>query len=391
MSPPVRKPPALSSWRRRLIARFALFCAVVQAPAIALLSLSLRHTFQLSTAVCIALTAHLIAWAIPLHRLLYWQDNTRSSLAHVWLFDIPYAAYSTGCFLACIPGYALGLFSLLGFSNFTTVFTPIFFIALAITTWGSTLGRVIATVRTHEVFIDRLHPDLDGLRIVQLSDIHCGPYLPRSVYRHWVSKTLSLKPDLIALTGDFITTGEGYLDDVEDLTKRLSAPLGVWACMGNHDYFQTENGVINALSRAKVKLLRNEGTVLSRGHGSLWLAGIDDLWTHRDDLEKSLANRPEGLTTVLLAHDPKSFTQAAAHGVTLTLSGHTHAGQFGLSAPDSANLGRVLHRYTAGIYRKNNCFLYVHRGLGITAVPTRVGVWPELAVITLRRATSSSP
>lgn len=384
-----RARPPINPWRRRLIARSALFCAVIQAPAAALFTLWLRPHLGLAVALALTLAAHVAAWTILLHRLTHWVDDARGPWWRAWLLDVPYAAYSTGCFLACAPGYVLALAAALGAVSFTATFAPVLALALLITGWGSTLGRVFATVREREVVVAGLHPDLDGLRVAQLSDVHCGPHLPRWVYRRWVATALARRPDLVALTGDLITTGEGYVADVEDLARALSAPMGVVACMGNHDYFQTERGVSDALDRAGVRLLRNEGEVLTRGAGRLWVAGVDDRWTKRDDLAAALREKPEGVPTLLLAHDPASFPEAVARGVELTLSGHTHAGQIGLPFPDAANLGRAFHRYTAGLYREGASALYVHRGLGITGVPTRVGVWPEVAVIVLR-ATSSS-
>ena len=362
----------------------------MQGPAAALLALWLRPHTGLVAAVALSALAPLAASPILLHRLTHWVDDARGPWWRAWLLDVPYAAYATGCFLACAPGYALALAAAFGSVRFTAAFAPVLAVALGLTAWGSTLGRFIATVRVREVVIPGLHPDLDGLRVAQLSDVHCGPHLPRWVYRRWVARALAQRPDLVALTGDLITTGEGYVADVEDLARRLSAPLGVVACMGNHDYFQTERGVSDALERAGVRLLRNAGELVSRGEGRLWLAGVDDRWTKRDDLAAALAEKPAGVPALLLAHDPVSFPEAVERGVELTLSGHTHAGQFGLPFPDSANLGRAFHRYTAGLYREGRSALYVHRGLGITGVPTRVGVWPEVAVIVLRAPTSSS-
>jgi uncharacterized protein len=112
--------------------------------------------------------------------------------------------------------------------------------------------------------------------------------------------------------------------------------------------------------------LRNRGVVVQRGAARLYVAGVDDTWTSRDDLDRALRDRPEGAPTVLLAHDPDLFPQAHARGVELTLSGHTH--------------------WTAGLYRQGRSWLYVNRGVGTTGPPARLGAPPELAVITLRRA-----
>lgn len=259
------------------------------------------------------------------------------------------------------------------------------FVGFALGVLGSTVGRMVPVVRETEVRIPGLHPDLDGYRIVQLSDVHCGPYVPRWLWRYWARRAVGAGGDLVVVTGDLITVGEGYLDDVEGFFAALSAPDGVFVCMGNHDYFQTEEGVAEAVVRGGATLLRNRGVVVPRGQGGFFLAGLDDRWSQRDDLGLTLREAPEDMPRVLLAHDPQQWAEFVARGVELTLSGHTHAGQFGLPGPLSrVNLGRLITRHTEGLYAQERSQLYVHRGVGITGVPTRVFMWPELARLVLR-------
>jgi hypothetical protein len=243
------------------------------------------------------------------------------------------------------------------------------------------VGRARAVVERREITLPGLPAALDGLRVAQLSDVHCGPYVPRWMYRAWASRASSLGADVIALTGDLITSGEGYLDDVRDLVSRLAAPHGVVACMGNHDYFGTESGVVDALRAGGARLLRNEGHALTRDGAALWVAGVDDRWTKRDDLAAALRDRPRGAPVLLLAHDPGSFPEAVAAGVALTLSGHTHGGQIGVR---NANLARLAFARAAGLFREGDSALYVNRGIGTTGPPVRVGMWPEIALLTLR-------
>jgi predicted MPP superfamily phosphohydrolase len=117
------------------------------------------------------------------------------------------------------------------------------------------------------------------------------------------------------------------------------------------------------------------------------VAGVDDTWTRRQDFDLALADRPAGMPTLLLAHDPALFPEAAARGVSLTLSGHTHGGQLGLPFfARKINLARLMTRFTTGFYRLGDASLYVNRGLGTTGPPVRVGVRPEIGLLTLRRA-----
>jgi predicted MPP superfamily phosphohydrolase len=155
--------------------------------------------------------------------------------------------------------------------------------------------------------------------------------------------------------------------------------------MGNHDYFGDGEPLISLLAGAGVRVLRNEGFVLERGGAKLYVAGIDDTWTRRDDLGRALADRPAGMTTVLLAHDPERFRLAAKQGVALTLSGHTHGGQIGVPFFYRwASLSSFTHHFNIGVYRKGKSFLYVHPGLGTTGPPMRLGIAPAVVIITLR-------
>ncbi len=381
------------------MARTLSITASFQVPAGVALALWLHrdHGLSLPLAALASLGAHLAAGMIFVHRLLHWVDDHRSPWWRTWLLEVPYSAYATSCFVAAPFGYLAMLASVvlraLGRPgpDLLDLLVPALCFGGVLGLWGTTLGRVIPVVRTVTVPVKSLPAAFEGLRVVQLSDLHLGPYVPLWMHRYWARVALRQRPDVIALTGDFITTGEGYLDEVEAFARSLSAPLGVFACMGNHDYFQTDEGVVEALRRGGVKLLRNEGELLSRAEASLWFAGVDDRWSQRDDLEAALRGAPEGVPRVWLSHDPLGFTAALARGVELTLAGHTHGGQFGLPWPfERANLARLIGRYTAGLYVRGDCSLYVHRGNGITGVPTRIGMWPEVAVLVLSRATSSS-
>ena len=137
-------------------------------------------------------------------------------------------------------------------------------------------------------------------------------------------------------------------------------------------------------------MLRNRGVELRRDGAAIWLAGVDDTWTRRHDLPRALAERPAGMPAVLLAHDPVLFPDAAARGVDLVLSGHTHGGQVAVPLfARKLNLARLMTRFTSGVYRSGTTTLYVNRGLGTTGPPVRLAVAPEIAVITLRRAATA--
>jgi len=240
-------------------------------------------------------------------------------------------------------------------------------------------------LRKRTVRIAGLPSALDGYRIGQLSDVHCGPHVPEEKVAGWVARLNGLGLDLVTVTGDLITHGSSHVEAVARALGGLRAKDGAFACMGNHDYFTDGEHLVRELERNGLSVLRNRGVVVERGGARLYVAGVDDTWTSRHDLARALAARPEGAPTVLLAHDPDLFPQAQARGVELTLSGHTHGGQLAVPGVRRLSLARFITRWTAGLYRQGRSWLYVNRGAGTTGPPVRLGAPPELAVITLRR------
>jgi predicted MPP superfamily phosphohydrolase len=157
--------------------------------------------------------------------------------------------------------------------------------------------------------------------------------------------------------------------------------------MGNHDYFGEGEPLVSLLAQRGVRVLRNEGVLLEREGKPVYLAGIDDTWTRRDDLDRALRERPDAATTILLSHDPERFTQAAARDVALTLSGHTHGGQIAFPFLSRwVSLSHLTHSFHQGLYKKGDATLYVHPGLGTTGPPMRLGVAPAVVILTLRAA-----
>jgi predicted MPP superfamily phosphohydrolase len=237
-------------------------------------------------------------------------------------------------------------------------------------------------VASHGVEIDGLPAALDGLKVVQLTDLHCGPFVSEERVDGWVARANELDADVVALTGDFVAWGGRYVKAVARALGKLRARRGVFACMGNHDYFGGGAGdrLVSALEAQGIEVLRNRSRALGDG---LVVAGVDDAWTRRADLARALAGI-DGWP-LLLCHDPALFPRIARAGVPLTLSGHTHAGQFAVPFVAQLNLAALITRYTAGFYREGASVLYVSSGLGTTGPPLRIGTRAEIVHLTLRR------
>ncbi len=201
----------------------------------------------------------------------------------------------------------------------------------------------------------------------------------------------ALDVDLVALTGDYVTSGTAFHHDIAAVLSELRARDGVFAVLGNHDYFGEGEPMISMLREGTVTVLRNEHRTISRGDDRLVVAGVDDTYTRRADIARALRGREPGLPVVALAHDPQLFTELARCGAALVLSGHTHWGQLALPfVAERVNLSRLSYRYHAGLYSSGASTLYINPGLGTTGPPVRLGAPPEITVLRLHRAEAPS-
>ncbi len=260
-----------------------------------------------------------------------------------------------------------------------------YLVTLGLSFYGVMIRRRLFVTRRIEVPIVGLDESLDGYRIVHLSDLHIGALTPRSWGMRWARAANALGADLAVVTGDMVTSGTAFHHDIAAVVSSLRAKDGTLVSMGNHDYFGGDGEpLMTLLAKAGVRVMRNEGFVLKE---RVYVAAIDDTWTRRDDLDEALRNRPDGVPTILLSHDPDEFRAAAKRGVDLVLSGHTHGGQVALPFfAKHFNLSKLSHHYHLGTYQRGKSTLYVHPGLGTTGPPIRIGVAPAIVEITLRRA-----
>lgn len=264
------------------------------------------------------------------------------------------------------------------------------FLVVAVVLWAGYFGAKQLVVREVDVRVPTLPAEFEGLRIVQLSDLHVGPHTSRHFLQRIVTTTQSLAPDLIAITGDLID------DRAEDVAvyarelRALSAPLGVYMIPGNHDVYAGWDEVERALRSAGLgTVLVNELSLLHRGEATVAVVGTGDpaggargSTRVAPDVERALADVPEHATVIAFAHNPALWPALAARGVALTLSGHTHWGQFALPRLGWSLASPFLER-AMGAHMEEDALLYISPGTGYWGIPFRLGASPEITLVTL--------
>lgn len=264
--------------------------------------------------------------------------------------------------------------------------------------YGLLYGRLDVEVVRRRIRLARLPEAFEGFQIAQLSDVHIGPFTTADYIRRCVATTNALQPDLIALTGDYISWDQEAEGEVAHALGGLHAPHGVFACLGNHEEEgHTEETITGLFAAAGIRVLRQERASIQLRGETLGLAGIDcprgsTVALYRRDLLRRLEGLAMPATAnILLSHYPDVFDRAAETGFDLMLAGHTHGGQLSLDfISRGLNLSRYLYRYNSGWYEKHGAQLYVNRGIGTTGVPIRLGARPEITLLELARASPSS-
>ena len=258
--------------------------------------------------------------------------------------------------------------------------------AAALTTgYGVAEAKQTPQVKKVPVAIDNLPPELNGFRIVQITDIHVNPTFRRSSVEEIVAVVNTLEADIVALTGDLVDGSVDQLGyDVAPLAWIQSAS-GNFFVTGNHEYYSGVVEWVKEVRRLGFTVLLNEHQMLTRGRAKLLLAGVTDyrggnfLPSHRSDPQKALNGAPAADVKILLAHQPKNIFAAARAGYDLQISGHTHGGQF---FPWNLLVG-FAQPYVYGLHRHENTQIYVSRGTGYWGPPVRVGSPSEITLIEL--------
>lgn len=241
------------------------------------------------------------------------------------------------------------------------------------------------TISDIPIKLTNLPLEFEDYRIVQISDFHLGSWLNEQALDQIVDIVNQHEPDLIAVTGDFVNSNPGrYASVLIQTLSRLFAKDAIVAVLGNHDHYSEPDIIREVLRESNIIELSNQVYPIQRTSSNLYLAGVDDHLTNKDDLERVINQIPDGSTTILLAHEPDYADISSKSGkFDLQLSGHSHGGQICLPYFGSLYLPRYGRKYSSGIYQINGMVLYTNRGLGTSWLPFRYNCPPEIAIFTL--------
>lgn len=229
---------------------------------------------------------------------------------------------------------------------------------------------------------------LDGLKIVVLSDLHVGSlHIDSKKLQRIVDESNSQKPDLILLLGDYVASGKNWCAikpaRFTGELAHLKARLGVYAVLGNHDWWYNGVDVRQCLEAANVKVLEDSSVKLEPSGAAFWLVGLGDLWTRKPNVQRAMASVPPSAPVILMTHNPDVFP-SLPQSVTLTLAGHTHGGQVSLpSVGPLITPSDYGARYAKGLVTEDGKTLFVSSGIGTSILPIRCNVPPEISVLTL--------
>jgi predicted MPP superfamily phosphohydrolase len=234
---------------------------------------------------------------------------------------------------------------------------------------------------------------LNGFAVALLSDFHYDPHYSVHPIHTAIGMVNDLHPDLIVLAGDFVSLpffgdeqqAARTAEPCAELLRQMKVTHGLWAVMGNHDYYTNPRIVTAALEAAGIHVLANASSPIETGGARFWLAGVNDVQSRTANLDETLHQVPKDEATILLAHEPDYADHAARFPVDLQLSGHSHGGQIRLPFVGPLYLPELARKYVLGLYHIGNLSLYTNPGLGTVGLPVRLNCPPEITLLTLRR------
>lgn len=255
--------------------------------------------------------------------------------------------------------------------------------------WGASVGNYRVVVEPIALPLRGVTPELAGLRIAHITDLHIGPLLQPEQLRRFVRRINRLEADLIVITGDIFDFDPSYVEAGCKELALLEARLGVFGVLGNHDVYTGAEVVADAIARmTPIRLLRDTWESIDVDGVPLVIAGLDDGgegWTEREAehqaLDRIAGEIPQDAACLLLVHRPSYFAHAAKLGFSLLLAGHTHGGQVALPLAHHHNPSRMISNHTRGVFKNGETTLYVNRGLGMAGLPLRINCPREIALI----------
>ncbi len=254
--------------------------------------------------------------------------------------------------------------------------------------YGTLIGRRKLSVDERDIYIPGLPDDLDGFKIVQITDIHCGPFFSIADLEYAVDMANDCSANLAVVTGDLITAKEDPLQRCLDRLARLKADYGVVGCLGNHEIFAEAEKFTKTYGAGKgVRFFRSESELLTVGSSKLNVCGVDYQKKSAPYLRNASSHIRPDATNILLSHNPDVFPKAEELGYDLTIGGHTHGGQVTVEIVEQyLNPALFFTPYVYGEYRIGNAALYVSRGIGTVNLPMRIGALPEIPLLRLKQS-----
>ncbi|MBI4459015.1 MAG: metallophosphoesterase [Acidobacteria bacterium] len=239
----------------------------------------------------------------------------------------------------------------------------------------------VPEITDHKIFLKGLPPTFSA-KVAQLSDLHHGLYVSLREIEQAVELVNYASPEMVLLTGDFVTRSWVHIEPVAEALGQLRAPLGLYAVMGNHDHRTGAEKIEKHLSRHGIEVLRNRHILVRHGQTVLGLAGMDDIW-YTGNLRAALRGLPADIPRILLCHNPRIFLEAVGEGIDFVVSGHTHGGQ--VQVPGLGTMyRRKFHSGHSGLHRFQKTQIYVSRGIGKVVLPVRLGCPPEISIFHLK-------
>jgi predicted MPP superfamily phosphohydrolase len=320
---------------------------------------------------------------------------SRAILGPFWVFwTLLVFLYSCFLLLLGLAWALLSVWKAVPFDQFAYLPSSIFLGGIAfMTVVGFIQALFMVKLEKVSVRIKNLPAEFAGFKIAMVSDLHVGHFTRLSRLKEFARVAQEARPDLFVVCGDITDDDPHYLPKFLRSLEVLESDLLAIGVLGNHDVYANPEKTLLALQDSRLQMLVNEGMVIQRGTASLWLAGVGDQGARRigkwgsvaPDFDKALEGKPEGVPTVLLAHQPQGFKDAVERKVELTLSGHTHGGQVGFKVLNWS-LAKLFMKYHMGLFQEGESQLYVTPGTGYWTLPVRFGLTPEVSLIELQPA-----